>query len=144
MLYCYVFVGFAEARKGCCQTRKTGTVPILCDPKSPGTCRNASQYVFWDDVHLSQATNQMLAESMLLQGISLIWRGYCACHLFTMALNCTNFLVLELYLNRLISIVFIHEFVRTSIRWIFRHPLKYVNRQAASKVLNERRLHHHH
>lgn len=64
--------GFAEARKGCCQTRKTGTVPILCDPKSPGTCRNASQYVFWDDVHLSQATNQMLAESMLLQGISLI------------------------------------------------------------------------
>lgn len=45
---------------------------MLCDPNSKRTCRNATRYVFWDDVHLSQATNQILAESMLVQGISLV------------------------------------------------------------------------
>ncbi|XP_068651679.1 GDSL esterase/lipase APG-like [Aristolochia californica] len=63
--------GFAEARKGCCGT---GTVEtsVLCNPKSPGTCRNATQYVFWDSVHPSQAANQVLADALLLQGINLI------------------------------------------------------------------------
>ena len=72
--YCMLFsyIGFAEARKGCCQTGKTGPASILCDPKSIGTCRNASEYVFWDNIHLSQAANQILAESILLQGASLL------------------------------------------------------------------------
>ncbi|XP_068648387.1 GDSL esterase/lipase APG-like [Aristolochia californica] len=63
--------GFTESRKGCCGT---GTVEtsILCNPKSVGTCRNATQYVFWDSVHPSQAANQVLADALLIQGINLI------------------------------------------------------------------------
>ncbi|CAN1286263.1 GDSL esterase/lipase APG, partial [Linum perenne] len=51
--------GFAEARR-------------LCNPKSPGTCPNATQYVFWDSVHPSEAANQVLADALIVQGISLI------------------------------------------------------------------------
>ncbi|XP_077211836.1 GDSL esterase/lipase APG-like [Tasmannia lanceolata] len=63
--------GFAEARRGCCGT---GTVEtsLLCNPNSAGTCSNATEYVFWDSVHPSQAANQQLADSLLFQGIGLI------------------------------------------------------------------------
>ncbi|ERM93993.1 hypothetical protein AMTR_s00136p00069360 [Amborella trichopoda] len=63
--------GFAEARKACCGTGIIET-SFLCNPKSPGTCSNATQYVFWDSVHPSQAANQVLADSLIVQGISLI------------------------------------------------------------------------
>ncbi|EOY33611.1 GDSL esterase/lipase isoform 2, partial [Theobroma cacao] len=39
--------GFAEARRACCGTGLLET-SILCNPKSIGTCANASEYVFWD------------------------------------------------------------------------------------------------
>ncbi|MQL87200.1 hypothetical protein Taro_019743 [Colocasia esculenta] len=63
--------GFFEARKGCCGT---GTVEtsVLCNPKSPGTCKNATGYVFFDSVHPSQAANQVLADSLIIDGIGLI------------------------------------------------------------------------
>jgi phospholipase/lecithinase/hemolysin len=48
------------------------TTSLLCNPKSPGTCPNATEYVFWDSVHPSQAANQVLADALILQGISLI------------------------------------------------------------------------
>ncbi|KAI3978198.1 hypothetical protein MKX01_013029 [Papaver californicum] len=64
--------GFTEAKKGCCGTGTVETTSFLCNVKSPGTCSNATQYVFWDSVHPSQAANQILADSLLLQGISLI------------------------------------------------------------------------
>ncbi|CAJ1955350.1 unnamed protein product [Sphenostylis stenocarpa] len=64
--------GFAEARKGCCGTGIVETTSLLCNPKSPGTCSNATQYVFWDSVHPSQAANQVLADALILQGIALI------------------------------------------------------------------------
>ncbi|CAO2813397.1 unnamed protein product [Amaranthus hypochondriacus] len=38
--------GFVEARRGCCGTGLVETTSFLCNPKSIGTCRNASQYVF--------------------------------------------------------------------------------------------------
>ncbi|CAN6441803.1 unnamed protein product [Victoria cruziana] len=63
--------GFFETRKGCCGTGVVETA-ILCNPKSIGTCSNATEYVFWDAVHPSQAANQKLADALLLQGISLI------------------------------------------------------------------------
>ncbi|KAF3793290.1 GDSL esterase/lipase [Nymphaea thermarum] len=63
--------GFFETRKGCCGTGVVET-GILCNPKSIGTCSNASEYVFWDSVHPTQAANQKLADALLLQGISLI------------------------------------------------------------------------
>ncbi|KAL5152489.1 GDSL esterase/lipase APG [Glycine soja] len=64
--------GFAEARKGCCGTGIVETTSLLCNPKSLGTCSNATQYVFWDSVHPSQAANQVLADALIVQGIALI------------------------------------------------------------------------
>lgn len=65
-------LGFAEANRGCCGTGTVETTSLLCNPKSPGTCSNATQYVFWDAVHPSQAANQVLADSLIIQGINLI------------------------------------------------------------------------
>ncbi|XP_047313022.1 GDSL esterase/lipase APG-like [Impatiens glandulifera] len=64
--------GFAEARKGCCGTGTIETTSLLCHPKSVGTCRNATEYIFWDSVHPSQSTNQILAESLIAAGIELV------------------------------------------------------------------------
>ncbi|XP_075493326.1 GDSL esterase/lipase APG-like [Primulina tabacum] len=64
--------GFKEATKGCCGTGTVETTTLLCNPKSIGTCSNASEYVFWDSVHPSQAANQLLADSLIIQGIGLI------------------------------------------------------------------------
>ncbi|KAI5651215.1 hypothetical protein M9H77_37220 [Catharanthus roseus] len=64
--------GFAEAARGCCGTGTVETTVFLCNPKSIGTCSNATQFVFWDSVHPSQAANQYLANKLLEQGIDLI------------------------------------------------------------------------
>ncbi|KAL6972745.1 hypothetical protein U1Q18_026917 [Sarracenia purpurea var. burkii] len=64
--------GFVEASRGCCGTGTVETTILLCNPNSIGTCNNATQYVFWDSVHPSEAANQVLANSLILQGISLI------------------------------------------------------------------------
>ncbi|KAM0032008.1 putative triacylglycerol lipase [Helianthus debilis subsp. tardiflorus] len=64
--------GFLEATKGCCGTGRVETTVFLCNPKSIGTCNNATEYVFWDSVHPSQAANQVLADALILQGITLI------------------------------------------------------------------------
>ncbi|XP_010558217.1 PREDICTED: GDSL esterase/lipase At5g03820-like [Tarenaya hassleriana] len=63
--------GFFEARRACCGT---GTVEtsFLCNERSVGTCSNATNYVFWDGFHPSEAANQVLANDLLVQGISLI------------------------------------------------------------------------
>ncbi|KAL1323540.1 GDSL esterase/lipase At5g22810 [Arachis ipaensis] len=63
--------GFSEARKGCCGTGLVETA-ILCNKKSIGTCANATEYVFWDGLHPSEAANQVLANDLLAAGISLI------------------------------------------------------------------------
>ncbi|XP_043699392.1 GDSL esterase/lipase At5g22810-like [Telopea speciosissima] len=63
--------GFFEARKACCGT---GTIEtsVLCNSESVGTCANATGYVFWDGFHPTEAANQIIANDLLLQGISLI------------------------------------------------------------------------
>ncbi|KAK1317153.1 GDSL esterase/lipase [Acorus calamus] len=63
--------GFFEGRKACCGM---GTIEtsLLCNPHSPGTCANATGYVFWDSVHPSEAANNLLAGDLLAQGIDLI------------------------------------------------------------------------
>ncbi|KAK4763383.1 hypothetical protein SAY86_009151 [Trapa natans] len=63
--------GFAEARRACCGTGLVET-SILCNPDSVGTCANATEYVFWDGFHPSEATNMILANDLLSAGISLI------------------------------------------------------------------------
>ncbi|CAI9757650.1 unnamed protein product [Fraxinus pennsylvanica] len=64
--------GFTEATKGCCGTGTIETTSFLCNPKSIGTCSNATEYVFWDSVHPSESANQVIADSLVFQGISLI------------------------------------------------------------------------
>ncbi|KAI3727292.1 hypothetical protein L1987_67105 [Smallanthus sonchifolius] len=64
--------GFKEATRGCCGTGRVETTVFLCNPKSVGTCSNATEYVFWDSVHPSEAANQVLADTLILQGIALI------------------------------------------------------------------------
>ncbi|KAF7805667.1 GDSL esterase/lipase [Senna tora] len=62
--------GFFEARKACCGTGLLET-SILCNHQSIGTCANASDYVFWDGFHPSEAANKVLADDLLIAGLSL-------------------------------------------------------------------------
>ncbi|XP_076936210.1 GDSL esterase/lipase At5g03820-like [Bidens hawaiensis] len=62
--------GFFEARKACCGTGLVET-SFLCNKESPGTCKNASEYVFWDGFHPSEAANKILADDLIVDGISL-------------------------------------------------------------------------
>ncbi|XP_047326170.1 GDSL esterase/lipase At5g22810-like [Impatiens glandulifera] len=63
--------GFAEARKACCGTGLVETA-ILCNKYSPGTCKNASEYVFWDGFHPTESANKFISDALLLSGIALI------------------------------------------------------------------------
>ncbi|KAK6926674.1 GDSL lipase/esterase [Dillenia turbinata] len=64
--------GFSEARKACCGTGLLET-SYLCNADSPGTCANATEYVFWDGFHPTEAVNKILADDLLADGISLIF-----------------------------------------------------------------------
>ncbi|WVZ72386.1 hypothetical protein U9M48_020855 [Paspalum notatum var. saurae] len=61
--------GFVEAKRGCCAT---GTVEfaVLCNAYAPGTCPDASRYVFWDAAHPTEAANQVIADYILAHGIN--------------------------------------------------------------------------
>ncbi|KAJ1701161.1 hypothetical protein LUZ63_000940 [Rhynchospora breviuscula] len=63
--------GFFEARKACCAT---GTIEtsFLCNANAPGTCSNATGYVFWDSFHPTESANKVLSDALLVQGIDLI------------------------------------------------------------------------
>ncbi|CAH8361991.1 unnamed protein product, partial [Eruca vesicaria subsp. sativa] len=50
-------LGFKVGDKGCC-TLSPGEE--LCVPNKP-VCANRSEYLFWDDIHSSEATNKMAA-----------------------------------------------------------------------------------
>ncbi|XP_038720376.1 GDSL esterase/lipase At5g03820 [Tripterygium wilfordii] len=63
--------GFFESRRACCGTGTIETA-VLCNARSPGTCSNATAYVFWDGFHPSEAANEVLAGDLLEQGITLI------------------------------------------------------------------------
>ncbi|XP_052187038.1 GDSL esterase/lipase At5g22810 [Diospyros lotus] len=62
--------GFAEARRACCGTGLLET-SVLCNAESPGTCKNASEYVFWDGFHPTEAANKILSDDLLASGIAL-------------------------------------------------------------------------
>ncbi|CAI9760641.1 unnamed protein product [Fraxinus pennsylvanica] len=63
--------GFFESRKACCGT---GTIEtsFLCNANSVGTCKNATEYVFWDGFHPCESANEKIAQSLLEQGFDLI------------------------------------------------------------------------
>ncbi|CAK8538662.1 unnamed protein product [Lathyrus sativus] len=55
--------GFSESRKACCGTGLF-EVTFLCNQLSPGTCANASEYVFWDSFHLTGTANKHLIDAL--------------------------------------------------------------------------------
>ncbi|KAF4398724.1 hypothetical protein G4B88_017150 [Cannabis sativa] len=63
--------GFYETRKGCCGLGIVET-SILCNSLSIGTCSNASDHIFWDAFHPSQAANHLLSTYMIGAGYSLV------------------------------------------------------------------------
>ncbi|KAL5545976.1 hypothetical protein UlMin_005663 [Ulmus minor] len=63
--------GFTQSRRSCCGTGLVETA-VLCNSISIGTCSNATEYVFWDGFHPSQAANEVLAGDILTQGFALI------------------------------------------------------------------------
>ncbi|XP_044489324.1 GDSL esterase/lipase At5g03820-like [Mangifera indica] len=63
--------GFFESRRACCGTGTLET-SVLCNSRSIGTCSNATNYVFWDGFHPSEAANKVLAGDLLGQGFDLI------------------------------------------------------------------------
>ncbi|KAL0333414.1 UNVERIFIED_CONTAM: GDSL esterase/lipase [Sesamum angustifolium] len=63
--------GFFESRRACCGTGIIET-SFLCNTRSVGTCSNATEYVFWDGFHPSEAANEKLAQDLLEQGFDLI------------------------------------------------------------------------
>lgn len=71
-MHMHCITGFFEARKGCCATGLVETA-ILCNQFSIGTCANASEYVFWDGYHPSEAANKFLADKVVSAGISLVF-----------------------------------------------------------------------
>ncbi|CAI0439321.1 unnamed protein product [Linum tenue] len=58
--------GFAEVSRGCCGTGRSMERSMLCNRKTP-KCHNASQYVFWDSIHPSQATYELASKRILLR-----------------------------------------------------------------------------
>ncbi|TYH60155.1 hypothetical protein ES332_D08G274000v1 [Gossypium tomentosum] len=63
-------LSFAEVRRACCGTGLLET-SILCNQHSIGTCSNASQYVFWDSFHPTEAAKKILATNLSNSGDSL-------------------------------------------------------------------------
>jgi hypothetical protein len=62
MNFCGATSGFVETKRGCCGTGffETGEA---CNHKTP-MCENASQFLFWDCIHPSQAAYQHLAKNL--------------------------------------------------------------------------------
>ncbi|KAJ7263697.1 hypothetical protein O6H91_21G035300 [Diphasiastrum complanatum] len=60
--------GFSYTLKSCCGVGKLA-VAILCNQLTPGTCSNASSYVFWDSFHPSDYTNSIIAKSVFPQAV---------------------------------------------------------------------------
>ncbi|KAL5211568.1 hypothetical protein ABZP36_022415 [Zizania latifolia] len=67
---------YASRRRGrraaACQTGTAKTRVYLCNPATAGMCQNASDFVYFDGVHPSEAANIIIADSMISAGISLV------------------------------------------------------------------------
>eukprot|EP01018_Ginkgo_biloba_P025484 Gb_06060 [translate_table: standard] len=60
--------GFEVTAKGCCGTGKI-ELGILCNKFTPFTCVDASKYVFFDSVHLTQKAYEIISSEFLGHGI---------------------------------------------------------------------------
>eukprot|EP01018_Ginkgo_biloba_P000400 Gb_07440 [translate_table: standard] len=66
--------GFEVSTRGCCGTGSIEFGP-LCNEKTPFTCSDASKYVFWDAIHPSEKTYEIVAKLILQRDLPslLIW-----------------------------------------------------------------------
>uniref|UniRef100_A0ACD6ACE1 Uncharacterized protein n=1 Tax=Avena sativa TaxID=4498 RepID=A0ACD6ACE1_AVESA len=55
-------LGFTEAKRACCGTGTLETSSLMCNLLTPGTCRNAQTYVYWDSGHPSEAANKVVVD----------------------------------------------------------------------------------
>ena len=64
----YYVAGFEVVARGCCAT---GTVEIdfLCNELSPFTCPDASKYLFFDSVHLTQKAYEIISNVFLTRDV---------------------------------------------------------------------------
>jgi hypothetical protein len=56
-------LGFVYGLEPCCSTGPLGGAP-LCNEVLSSICANASQHVFWDFAHPTQATNELVAHRL--------------------------------------------------------------------------------
>eukprot|EP01018_Ginkgo_biloba_P004752 Gb_24158 [translate_table: standard] len=56
--------GFEVSSRGCCGTGLTELGPT-CNAKTPFTCTDASKFVFWDSVHATERTYELVANLTL-------------------------------------------------------------------------------
>lgn len=61
--------GFEVTGKSCCGT---GTIEVayLCNQATPFTCSDASKYVFFDSIHLTQKSYAIISQIFLKEGVS--------------------------------------------------------------------------
>lgn len=64
--------GFEVVDKGCCGTGEI-EVSVICTQYDPGTCEDASKYVFWDSFHPSQHTYQVLVRQLLQKSYNYVF-----------------------------------------------------------------------
>eukprot|EP00253_Pinus_taeda_P022823 PITA_22823 len=64
--------GFEVTGRSCCGT---GSIEFgyLCNEATPFTCSDASKYVFFDSIHLTQKSYAIISQAFLNEGISQLW-----------------------------------------------------------------------
>ncbi|XP_057252013.1 GDSL esterase/lipase At3g14820 [Beta vulgaris subsp. vulgaris] len=60
--------GFEVANKGCCGTGNI-EVSIFCTRFDPGTCKDASKYVFWDSFHPTEKAYKFIVQRVIQKSI---------------------------------------------------------------------------
>ncbi|XP_048502110.1 GDSL esterase/lipase At3g14820 isoform X3 [Beta vulgaris subsp. vulgaris] len=60
--------GFEVVDRGCCGTGNI-EVSVLCTKLDPGTCQDASKYIFWDSFHPTETTYRLIVHEVLQKSL---------------------------------------------------------------------------
>ncbi|XP_021727610.1 GDSL esterase/lipase EXL3-like [Chenopodium quinoa] len=60
--------GFTVVNRGCCGTGNI-EVSFLCTKFDPGTCKNASKFIFWDSFHPTEAAYKVIVHEVVQKSI---------------------------------------------------------------------------
>lgn len=61
LLYTFIFVGFSDASRACCELSTQKGEGILCK-RGGKTCANRTSHVFFDGLHPTDAVNSKIAQ----------------------------------------------------------------------------------